>query len=68
MFTGKLEHMTRQQAANIAADQGAEVQSSVTAKTTLVVAGEDAGSKLDKARRAGIRIMGESEFLSLVNA
>ncbi len=68
VFTGKLEHMTRQQAANIAADQGAEVQSSVTAKTTLVVAGEDAGSKLDKARRAGIRIMGESEFLSLVNA
>ena len=55
-------------AAELIERAGGRVQSAVTKETTLVVAGEDAGSKLKKAQDGGIRIIGESEFLSLVNA
>jgi DNA ligase (NAD+) len=41
-------------------------QSSVTAKTTLVIAGEEAGSKLEKAKKLGIRIIDEAEFNQLL--
>lgn len=68
VLTGKLASMPRSKAAEAIQSLGGKVQSSVTKETTLVVAGEDAGSKLDKAKAAGIRIIGESEFLSLINA
>lgn len=68
VLTGKLASMPRSKAAEAIQALGGKVQSSVTKETTLVVAGEDAGSKLDKAKAAGIRIIGESEFLSLINA
>ena len=68
VLTGKLVSMTRSKAAELIERAGGRVQSAVTKETTLVVAGEDAGSKLKKAQDGGIRIIGESEFLSLVNA
>ena len=46
--------------------RGGACQSAVTSKTTLVVAGEAAGSKLDKAQKLGIKVIGEEEFLRLL--
>lgn len=68
VLTGKLVSMTRSKAAELIEKAGGRVQSAVTKETTLVIAGEDAGSKLKKAQNSGVRIIGESEFLSLVNA
>ena len=68
VLTGTLSAMSRSKAAAEITSRGGKVLSSVTKETTLVVAGESAGSKLDKARATGIRIMNESEFLELLNA
>ncbi len=63
VLTGKLSRMGRREAGDIIKNQGGEVQSSITGKTTLVVAGEDAGSKLEKAQAKGIPVISEEEFL-----
>lgn len=55
--------MGRREAGDIIRRLGGEVQSSVTKTTTLVIAGADAGSKLEKARAQGITILSEEEFL-----
>ena len=68
VLTGTLQSLTRSKASELIEAAGGAVQSSVTGATTLVVAGENAGSKLAKARAAGVRIIGESEFLELLNA
>jgi len=65
VFTGALERMTRDAAKARAQAAGAVVGSSVTQKTTLVVAGEKAGSKLKKAKELGVRIVTEDEFLEM---
>ncbi len=65
VFTGTLTTLTRDAAKARAAAAGAVVASSITKKTTLVVAGEKAGSKLKKAAELGIRILTEEEFVSL---
>lgn len=65
-FTGALSTMTRDQASARVRARGGAVGSSVTAATTDVVAGSDAGSKLDKARKLGITVLSEEEFLDLV--
>lgn len=62
VLTGKLEKYKRGDAQKLIEERGGECLSSVTAKTTLVLAGEDAGSKLDKAKKLGIRIISEDEF------
>lgn len=67
VFTGELETLTRAQAQNLAKQNGAKVSDSVSGKTYAVVAGKDAGSKLAKAQKLGIKIMTEQEFLSLLN-
>ena len=64
VLTGKLSRMGRREAGDLIKHQGGDVQSSVTGKTTLVVAGEDAGSKLEKARAKGIPVISEEEFLA----
>lgn len=63
VLTGKLTSMGRREAGDIIRRLGGEVQSSVTKTTTLVIAGADAGSKLEKARAQGITILSEEEFL-----
>lgn len=63
VLTGKLTAMGRREAGDLIRRLGGEVQSSVTKTTTLVIAGADAGSKLDKARAQGIPVITEEEFL-----
>lgn len=68
VLTGKLSSMGRREAGELIRRLGGEVQSSVTKTTTLVIAGEDAGSKLEKARAKGIPILTEAEFLKRAGA
>jgi len=66
VLTGTLTAMGRDEARELLESRGAEVGSSVTRRTTALIAGESPGSKLDKARKLGTRIIGEEEFLELV--
>ena len=58
--------MSRDQARITVEELGAKTASSVSKKVNYVVAGEEAGSKLDKARQLGIKVMTEQEFLDMV--
>ena len=66
VLTGTLTTMGRDAAKAAIEQRGGKAASSVSKKTTLVVAGENAGSKLDKAQELGIRIIDEQEFLSMI--
>lgn len=67
VFTGAMGSMGRNEAKEIVENLGGVVHSSVTKKATYVVAGVDPGSKLDKAKSYGIRVISEAEFLKLIN-
>ncbi len=67
VLTGTLANYKRSAAQKLIEERGGVCQSSVTAKTTLVLAGEEAGSKLEKAKKLGIKIIGEAEFTILLS-
>lgn len=66
VLTGTLSEFTRSEAQKIIEDNGGVCQSSVTGKTTLVIAGEAAGSKLAKAQKLGIKIIDEAQFKEML--
>ncbi len=66
VLTGSLERFTRDEATKMIEDRGGKASGSVSKKTTYVVAGEAAGSKLRKAQELGIPVLTEEEFLQLM--
>lgn len=66
VLTGTLERMTRQEATEIVENFGGKAAGSVSKKTSFVVAGPGAGSKLKKANELGIPVLTEEEFLDLI--
>lgn len=66
VLTGSLPTYKRSQAGKLIEDNGGEVCSSVSKNVDIVLAGEDAGSKLDKAQKLGIRIIDEQEFKNML--
>ena len=66
VFTGKLEKMTREEAEEMIRKLGGKASGSVSKSTDLVVAGPGAGSKLENAKKYGVRVIDEDEFLKMV--
>ena len=66
VLTGALERFTRDEAAEMIEKRGGKSSGSVSKKTTYVVAGENAGSKLRKAQELGIPVLTEDAFLELL--
>jgi len=67
-MTGTLSSMSRDEAGELIRQAGGTVSGSVSKKTDFVIAGEEAGSKLDKAKELGVKVLDEAEFLKLVGA
>jgi len=68
VLTGRLEHLTRDQAQEMLRNAGATVTGSVSKKTDFVIAGEDAGSKATRAQELGVTILDEDALLQLLRA
>lgn len=66
VLTGTLEKYTRDKASQIIEEFGGKVSSSVSKKTDYVLAGEDAGSKLEKARKFGVKVISETDFEKMI--
>ena len=66
VLTGTLENFSRLEATKILENKGAIVLSSVGKSTNLIIAGENAGSKLEKANKLGIKVINEQEFLKII--
>jgi DNA ligase (NAD+) len=68
VLTGTLQNMTRDEASDIIKSHGGKTSSSVSKKTSYVLAGENPGSKLDKAQNLGVIILTEKDFLEMINS
>ncbi len=66
VLTGSLENFTRAEAEKIIESQGGKTSSSVSKNTDFVLAGENAGSKLDKANALGVKVISEKEFVKMI--
>lgn len=66
VFTGSLGSMTRDEATALAEQAGAKVSSSVSKKTTYLVSGDASGSKLDKAKALGVKVLTPEQFFDLI--
>ena len=66
VLTGELSGLTRDEAKDMIRKRGGDVSSSVSKKTDYVVAGENPGSKYDKAKELGVKVIDKKEFLSLI--
>ena len=67
VITGSLENLTRDQAKTLIKDNGGKVLSSVSVKTDYLVAGEKPGSKLKKAEKLGVKVIGEKQLFKMAN-
>jgi DNA ligase (NAD+) len=67
VLTGSLENLTRSQASALIKENGGRVSSSISAKVDFVLAGEDAGSKLDKAKKLNLPLLSEKGFMSMIS-
>jgi DNA ligase (NAD+) len=65
VLTGTLANLSREEAKKLIEDAGGKVSGSVSKKTDYVVAGSDAGSKLEKARELGVKVIDEKQMLQL---
>ena len=68
VLTGTLPTLSREEASALIRDAGGSVASSVSKNTDFVLAGENAGSKLEKARELGIETLSEEKFLNLIGS
>ncbi len=66
VFTGTLSRLSRNEAKAQAERLGAKIAGSVSKKTDYVIAGTDAGSKLDKAQELGVKVLSEDEWIALI--
>ena len=67
LFTGTLDSLSRDRAKELAKQKGFKIASSISGKLDYLIFGEKAGSKLNKARELGIKILDEKEFLNLID-
>ena len=66
VLTGALTKFTRDEASDLIEKFGGKTAGSVSKKTSIVLAGEAAGSKLKKANELGVKVIGEDEFLEMI--
>ena len=67
VFTGELSALSREQAGQMVQAMGGEIVSTVSSKTSYVVAGENPGSKLDKAKALGVKILNQKQFEEMIH-